>query len=171
MVNEGKFREDLYYRLNVIPIFLPSLRERREDVPELVRHFIEKANEENGKHVEHVSEEAWEHLMNYSWPGNVRELENAIQRAVIMCKGIVLERQHFPVDLQANIRLMTEQAQAGASGDQSLETAVEKLERAMMADALQRTNGNKRKASQLLGVTERIFGYKAKQYGLASAKE
>lgn len=163
-VREGRFREDLYYRLNVIPIFLPPLRDRREDLPELVRHFMEKANQENGKNVEHVADDAWDHIMNYSWPGNVRELENAIQRAVIMCKGSVLERQHFPVDLQANIKPVSGESE-GFTSDH-LEKAVEDLERRMMADGLRRTNGNKRKAAQILGITERIFGYKAKQYGL-----
>ncbi|MBI1977805.1 MAG: nif-specific transcriptional activator NifA, partial [Candidatus Omnitrophica bacterium] len=82
-VRAGRFREDLYYRLNVIPIFLPSLRERKEDLPLLVQHFLEKANRENGKNVKRVSDEAWEYVMNYSWPGNVRELENALERAVV----------------------------------------------------------------------------------------
>jgi len=165
-VREGRFREDLYYRLNVIPIFLPPLRDRKEDLPLLVQHFIDKANKSNNKQIKKVSDDAWEYIMNYTWPGNVRELENAIERATVMCQGETIEREHFPLDLRANIRPAGEDELE--NGDiQNLPKAVERLERRLLVNALNQTKGNKRKASQLLGVTERMLGYKVKQYGLA----
>ena len=104
--------------------------------------------------------------MNYTWPGNVRELENAIERATVMCQGETIEREHFPLDLRANIRPAGEDELE--NGDiQNLPKAVERLERRLLVNALNQTKGNKRKASQLLGVTERMLGYKVKQYGLA----
>ncbi len=166
-VQEGHFREDLYYRLNVIPIFLPSLRERKEDLPLLVQHFLGKANAENGKQIKRVSDEAWEYIMNYSWPGNVRELENALERAVIMCKSDVIDREHFPFDLQANIRPLDELTNGQIGESHHLPTAIESLEKKMLSNALEKTGGNKRKAARLLGVTERILGYKVKQHGLS----
>ncbi len=162
-VREGRFREDLYYRLNVVPVFMPALRERKEDLPQLVHHFIEKSNHANRKRVERLSEEAWEYVSNYSWPGNIRELENAVERAVIMSQGEVIGREHFPSGLQANFRPLAElEEETGRIPDMS--EAVENLERRLISEALEKTGGNKRKAARLLGVTERILGYKAKQY-------
>ncbi len=166
-IQQGRFREDLYYRLNVIPIFLPSLRERKEDLPLLVQHFLGKANQENGKQVKRVSDEAWEYIMNYSWPGNVREMENAIERAVIMCKSEVIGREHFPFDLQANIKPFNESVNHQTDENQPLPEAIETLEKRLLLRALEKTGGNKRKAARLLGVTERILGYKVKQYDLS----
>ncbi len=172
-VRAGRFREDLYYRLNVVPIFIPSIRERREDIPLLVNHFVVKACQENHKAVHEISPEALEWLMNYSWPGNVRELENAMERAVILCRSSLLLPEHFPI---TGMKLQMEQPEAGvvpltpltpASGkSESLSESVEQLEKAMIRDALKRTGGNQRKAAQILGVTERILGYKIKNYGL-----
>jgi Nif-specific regulatory protein len=164
-VRQGKFREDLYYRLNVISIFMPALRERKEDLPLLIQHFLKKANQENNKQTKRISDEAWEFIMNYSWPGNVRELENAVERAVIMCQGEVIERGHFPFDLQANIRPLSELTNHQENGTHDLHLAVEQLEKRMLGQALEKTGGNKRKAAQMLGLTERILGYKVKQYG------
>ena len=164
-VREGKFREDLYYRLNVIPIFMPALRERKEDLPLLVHYFLEKANRENSKQIKRVSDEAWEYVMNYSWPGNVREVENAIERAVIMCQSDVIGREHFPIDLQANIKPSDELSNQ-VEVIQKLPVAIENLEKRLLSRALEKTGGNKRKAARLLGVTERVLGYKVKQLGL-----
>lgn len=164
-VQNGRFREDLYYRLNVIPVFLPALRERKEDLPLLVHHFLEKANRENGKQIKGVSDEAWEYIMNYSWPGNVRELENAIERAVIMCQVEIVGREHFPMDLKANIRPI-DGLTSRIDETFSLLEAVKDLERKLISRALEKTGGNKRKAARFLGVTERILGYKVKRHGL-----
>ncbi len=172
-VQEKKFREDLYYRLNVFPIFLPSLRDRREDIPVLVAHFLKKASLENGRKVKYVSDSAMEYLMNYYWPGNIRELENAIERAVILCKGDTLEADLFPIPgqkghpaLSRSLHPAAEESSAEktVSGN-SLSEAVEALEKRMIQEALKRTGGNQRKAAKALGVTERILGYKIKNYG------
>jgi len=167
-VREGRFREDLYYRLNVVPIFMPPLRERKEDLTLLVKYFLEKFNKENSKKIKHLSEDAWDHVMSYSWPGNVRELENAIERAMIMCQSDTISREHFPIDLQARIspiqEIVNESANEHSSPD--MLKAVEALEKRLIMDALQKTAGNKRKASQMLGITERILGYKVKNYNL-----
>lgn len=167
-VKEGRFRSDLYYRLNVVPIFLPSLRERKEDLPLLVKFFLEKSNTENGKKIQHLSQDAWDHVMTYSWPGNVRELENALERAVIMCQGNTIERNHFPIDLQAKISFASDSVpnEASATAHGSLVEAVESLEKTMIEGALQRSGGNKRKASKILGITERILGYKVDKYNI-----
>lgn len=164
-VKEGKFREDLYYRLNVIPVFIPALRERKEDLPLLVHHFIEKANKENGKSVKRISDEAWEYIMNYSWPGNVRELENAIERACIICQGEEITRTHFPIDLAAKIKPIHEPIHP-ESANGNLPDAVERLEKQLLKQALEKAAGNKRKAAKIVGLTERVFGYKVKIYGL-----
>ncbi len=172
-VRTGKFREDLYYRLNVVPVFLPALRERKEDIPLLVKHFLEKSNRENVKNVKYISEEAMTYLMNYAWPGNVRELENALERAVILCQGDTLTPDLFPIPGNKTMPVLTRfdppevysplEAEADAG---SLPKATENLERKMIENALAQTQGNQRQAAKFLGVTERILGYKLKQYGL-----
>lgn len=176
-VKAGKFREDLYYRLNVFPIFLPSLRERKEDIPLLLEYFMRKSSAENRKNIKFISDAAIEKLVNYSWPGNVREMENAIERAVILCKGDTLTPELFPIlgvkkgDPFSEISSpAAPPAAAGAgepdSADLSMVAKVEALEKQMIKDTLARTGGNQRKAAQILGVTERILGYKMKNYGL-----
>ena len=172
-IREKQFREDLYYRLNVVPVLLPSLRERREDIPLMVSHFLKKSNLENGKKVRYVSDQAMEYLMAYDWPGNIRELENAIERAVILCKSDMLEANLFPIPGEkghpAAVRpKIAESATDEAAEDvpENLPDAVEKLEKKLVQEALHKTGGNQRKAAQLLGVTERILGYKVKAYGL-----
>lgn len=164
-VRESRFREDLYYRLNVVPIFLPSLRDRKEDIPLLVKHFMEVAKQENHKQIDHLSQDAWDYLMSYSWPGNVRELQNSIEHAVIMCQGNTLLKEHFPIDLQAKIKPPTDEEEA-EEDSRSLPEAVQLLENRMMTKALQKTGGNKRRAAKLLGLTERILGYKVGKYGI-----
>ena len=172
-IREKQFREDLYYRLNVVPILLPSLRERREDIPLLVSYFLKKASLENGKKVPYVSDEAMEYLVNYYWPGNIRELENAIERAVILCKSETLEANLFPIPGEkghpAAIHLkpaVTAVAEEADGGSGTLPEAVENLEKRLIQEALQKTGGNQRKAAKVLGVTDRILGYKVKTYGL-----
>jgi len=170
-VREGRFREDLYYRLNVVPIFLPPLRERKEDIPLLVKHFLEKATRENAKNVQYISEEAMEYLMNYSWPGNVRELENAIERAVVLCQSDTLNPNLFPIPGNRTSPVLTsfrppEPYSALEAEEKSLPVSIENLERKMIESALNQTHGNQRRAAKLLGITERILGYKLKRYGL-----
>ena len=170
-VQAGKFREDLYYRLNVIPILLPSLRERKEDVPALANYFLQKSTKENGKKVKFFSDEAMDYLVNYSWPGNVRELENAIERAVVLCKSDTLTPDLFPIPgIKRHQATPPNQLSSGsfspADLTQPLPDAVSSMEKKMIQEALSQTKGNQRKAAQLLGITERMLGYKVKTYGL-----
>jgi len=170
-MQEKQFREDLYYRLNVVPILLPALRERREDIPLLVAHFLKQTSLESNKKARYVSDEAMAYLMNYYWPGNIRELQNAIERAVILCKSDTLEADLFPIPggkgHPAAIDLKPVRAADAPSGDSgSLSSAVEDLERRLIEEALRSQGGNQRKAAKVLGVTERILGYKIKSYGL-----
>ena len=174
-VQTGKFREDLYYRLNVIPVFLPPLRERSADIPLLVNYFLQKASSENLKKVKYVSEAAMEYLSKYNWPGNVRELENTIERAVVLCKSDTLTPELFPISGMKKNGNAASLNSAEASSHSpvldapkggSLTEAVESLEKRMIQDALTQSNGNQRKAAQMLGVTDRILGYKLKCYGL-----
>jgi Nif-specific regulatory protein len=166
MMVQGKFREDLFYRLNVFPIFLPPLRQRKTDIPLLIDHFLEAASRENHKQVRRISTPAIEALMSYHWPGNVRELQNVIERAVLVAEGDVVRSLHLPPTLQM----------AHAGGDEggpsaagrTMEQRVADFEREIMIDALKTSRGNMAKAARLLGTTERIFGYKARQYGIVA---
>ncbi|MBI3307116.1 MAG: nif-specific transcriptional activator NifA [Candidatus Omnitrophica bacterium] len=176
-VREGKFREDLYYRLNVVPIFLPALRERKEDIPLLVKHFLEKANHDNHKNVHYISDEAMEYLMNYAWPGNVRELENALERATILCQGDTLTPDLFPIPgtksnpVLASFNPPDPYSLLEMPGTHSLPETVENLERQMIERAMKQTAGNQRKAAKILGITERMLGYKIKLYSIKGTKE
>ncbi len=158
MVRQGTFREDLFYRLNVVTLRLPPLRERREDIPLLVEHFLQRFARENRKAIEGISREARDLLVKYDYPGNVRELENIMERAVVISRGPVLSREDLPF----------QEARAGAapSPPASLQKAVEDLERQMIREALEKTGFNQTQAARLLGVSERMLRYKLKKYGL-----
>ncbi len=158
-ISQGKFREDLFYRLNVFTIFLPPLRERKSDILLLAEYFVEKYERVHGKRIRRISTPAIDMLTAYHYPGNVRELENAIERAVLVCDSNVIHGHHLPPTLQtAEI--------SGTVTQVSLEGAVEAFERDMIQDALKTTHGNSAKAAQLLETTERIIGYKIKKYGI-----
>ncbi len=156
-VEKGEFREDLYYRLNVYPIYLPPLRERGADILLLAEHFLEKYSRQYGKDIKRISTPAIDALMQYHWPGNVRELENCIERAVLLCEDQVIRTYHLPPSLQTAKDTST-------YNTLSLKEAVENLEIEMITDALKETKGNIRKAARLLQTTERILGYKIKKY-------
>jgi Nif-specific regulatory protein len=162
-LNDGSFREDLYYRLNVFPIFIPPLRERRADILPLADHFAEKYGREHGKTIKRISTTAIDQLACYHWPGNVRELENTIERAVLMTDGEVIHGHHLPPTLQTA-------AATGTTVSTSLSGAVETFERSIIEDALKSTRGNRAKASRLLGTTERVINYKVKKYGIDSSR-
>ncbi|RLA87850.1 MAG: sigma-54-dependent Fis family transcriptional regulator, partial [Deltaproteobacteria bacterium] len=156
---QGRFREDLYYRLNVFPIYIPPLRERKTDIPLLADFFVEKYSKINNKNIKRISTPAIDMLMSYHWPGNVRELENCIERAVLLADDEVIHGHHLPPTLQA----------AEASGTTfkgSLNEALENLERELLIDALKTSRGNKAKAARNLGITERIMGLRVKKYGI-----
>ena len=153
----GTFREDLYYRLNVFAIFVPPLRERKDDILLLADHFLDKYAREHGKPVKRIATSAIDMLSSYHWPGNVRELENTIERAVLVCEKGVIHGYHLPPTLQT----------AEASGTMmrvSLTDAIESYEKDLILDALKTVRGNRAKAAKLLQTTERIMGYKVKKY-------
>ncbi|MGD8368567.1 MAG: sigma 54-interacting transcriptional regulator [Desulfobacterales bacterium] len=158
-VEEQTFRGDLYYRLNVFPIYLPPLRERKTDVLLLADHFLEKYAKENLKDIRRFSTPAIDMMMDYHWPGNVRELENCIERAVLLCEEGVIHSYHLPPTLQTG-------KESGTLPALSLEEAVESLEREMLIDALKNTRGNITTAAEILKTTVRKFSYKAKKYGI-----
>ena len=159
LMEEGRFRADLYYRLAVFTIFAPPLRERKPDIMLLADHFVEKYAREHGKRIRRVSTPAIDMLTSYHWPGNVRELENTIERSVLVCDGGVIHGHHLPPTLQT----------AEASDTiprQSLTESVVAFERDLLADALKTTRGNRAHAARLLDTTERIFNYKVRRYAI-----
>lgn len=163
LVEEGKFRDDLYYRISVFPITLPPLRERREDIPLLVKHFIRKFSVETKKQIDSISTSALEKIMNYSWPGNVRELQNCIERAIILCDGkeilphhIILPEKSIDetyIDLQGNLRDVTKKA-------------ISKIEKKKIEIVFKETDGNLKEASKILGLSEKTLRKKLKEYGI-----
>jgi Nif-specific regulatory protein len=154
---EGKFREDLYYRLNVFTIFVPPLRDRKADMLLLADHFLQKYSREHKKDIRRISTPAIDMLTAYHWPGNVRELENVLERAVLVCDSAVIHGHHLPPTLQ------TAQA-SGTMTTLSLSEAVGAYEKDIVVDALKSTRGNRAKAARLLGTTERIINYKVRKY-------
>ncbi len=158
-MREGKFREDLYYRLNVFTIMLPPLRERQSDILLLADHFLLKYSRKHGKPIKRISTPAIDMLRQYHWPGNVRELENCIERAVLVCDDQVIHSYHLPPTLQTA-------ESSGTLPRLSLEAAVANYEKEIIQDALKATRGNRAKAARLLDTTERIIGYKIQKYGI-----
>ncbi|MGM0452589.1 MAG: nif-specific transcriptional activator NifA [Thermodesulfobacteriota bacterium] len=158
-VAEDQFRSDLYYRINVFPIYLPPLRERRTDILALADFFLERYARENGKEILRFSTPAIDMLMAYHWPGNVRELENCIERAVLLCEGKVIHSYHLPPTLQTG-------EESDTLPSQTMADAVAKLEREMIIDALKHTRGNISRAAKTLGSTNRKIAYKVQKYGI-----
>jgi Nif-specific regulatory protein len=155
----GEFREDLFYRLNVFPIFIPTLRERTADIMLLADHFVEKFSREHGRLVTRISTPAIDMLSSYHWPGNVRELANVIERAVVVCDGQVLHAHHLPPTLQTA-------ESTGTSQTATFRDSIVAFEKDALLDALKTTRGNRAKAARLLSTTERIFNYRVKKYGI-----
>ncbi len=171
LVKTGKFREDLYYRLKVISIDLPSLRERMEDLPELVETFVARFAEKNGKAVSHVSDDAMTLLKSYSWPGNIRELEHAIERAVAMTNTSVLFPEDFPPEVRRpdgghGAAGGVGSTQAGTSTAPGPQTSLEEMERVHIVKVLQETGFNKSRASEILGIDRATLYRKAQRYGI-----
>jgi two-component system, NtrC family, response regulator PilR len=167
-IAEGRFREDLYYRINVIPITLPPLRDRREDIQLLAEHFVAKYTEQMEKAITGISHEALDLLMRYDWPGNIRELENVVERAVALEPTPAI----LPDSLPPNIR-GTMPMRAPAEGHEGLpasgfdlEAHVKEIERGYIAEALKRAGGVQVKAAELLGMSFRSFRYYVKKYNL-----
>ncbi|PMP69077.1 MAG: sigma-54-dependent Fis family transcriptional regulator [Thermodesulfobacterium geofontis] len=166
MIKNGTFREDLYFRLNVIPIYLPPLRERKEDIPLLIDHFLKKFNKEYGKNIS-ITKSAMEKLMNYSWPGNVRELENTIERLVILAEGDKITLKDLPFYITQEVDIKT----IGINLKNSLPIQLKLLEKRAIEEALKACNYNQTKAAKLLGLTKRQINYKIKKYALIKNKK
>jgi len=158
-VEEKSFREDLYYRLNVFPIYIPPLRERKTDIVLLADFFLEKYAKANNKSVKRLSTPTIDMLMEYHWPGNVRELENCIERAVLLCEEGVIHSYHLPPSIQTG-------TESNTLPSRSMKKAVEDLEREMIIDALKNSRGNVSVAAKTVETTIRIFSYKMKVFSI-----
>jgi Nif-specific regulatory protein len=161
LMQEGKFREDLYYRLNVFPITLPSLRERKADITMLADHFLERYAKETGRDVRRISTPAIELMTAYHWPGNVRELENCIARAVLLAQEGVVREHHLPPTLQTG-------KSSGTTKSGSFHDVMMAYEREILMDAMKNAGGNQSQAARALGTTPRILGYRLRRHGLVS---
>ena len=182
-VGNGTFREDLYWRLNVIPIYIPPLRDRKEDVPELVTHFLQTYNEENDRYVVHIQREAMDLLQGYDWPGNVRELQNYIERAVVMAEGDELTTELLPDEIssrkpnrgrlrKADLETLTFEVvqqglgEAGSQEDNLHAKIVNRVERELIAQVMVECNNVQTKAATKLGINRNTLHKKLKEYGL-----
>jgi len=163
-LHEGKFREDLYYRLNVFPILVPPLRERKTDIMLLVDHFIEKYSKEHEKKIVRISTGATDMLMAYHWPGNVRELENCIERAIILSTDGAIESYHLPPHLQISDGAERHEAPG------TLKNIIMNMEREVIVEELKRTRGNMARAARSLGITERMMGIRVEKYKIDTAR-
>jgi Nif-specific regulatory protein len=159
MIEANKFRVDLYYRINVFPIYVPPLRERRSDILELADYFLEKYSQQNNKSILRISTPAIDMLMAYHWPGNVRELENVIERAVLLSQDGVVHGFHLPPTLQTG-------EASGTTPKGTLQEAVDALEREMIAEALKASRGVMAKAARQLGLTERTMGLRTRKHAI-----
>jgi DNA-binding NtrC family response regulator len=159
MVAAGKFREDLYYRLNVINLGLPSLRQRPSDIPALAMHFLKHYSAENGKTLNGFSDEALTQIANYAWPGNVRELENVVERAVVLCEGDKIESQHLPPELGAASKRSGLPIIPGSTMDE--------LERYAILRTMESVGGSTSKAAEILGISVRKIQYKLQEFSAA----
>jgi len=163
-VNEGRFREDLFYRLNVLPIHIPPLRERKEDIPLLVHHFINKYSQSMNKNVAGITPNALDALLNYKWYGNVRELENTIERAIVLTDRESIELENLPIEIQ-NFKDQI-QLTPLAEEEHSIKKASRFLEMNLIKKALKKTKGNHTHAARLLEISHRALLYKIKEYGI-----
>jgi Nif-specific regulatory protein len=159
MIKNNIFREDFYYRINVFPIYVPALRERRADITILTDHFINKINKQNNMTVKRITGGALDMLMMYSWPGNIRELENVIERAMILTTDNVIHSYNLPPSLQTAVSSDT--VDKG-----TLNSVLERVEKQMIIDSLIANNGNMAKSATQLGITERIMGLRIKKYNI-----
>ena len=162
-IREGRFREDLFYRLNVFEIRLPPLRERREDIPEIARFFLARFGRDLGKPSLRLTEEACSLLAAYDWPGNVRALQNLIERAAVLATGHEIDAGFFRVMLPAAAAPPEQQPEEASF---ELEPALEEVERKLILRALGASGDNKAQAARLLGIGERTLWYKLKRFGL-----
>ena len=162
-LEQGTFREDLYYRLNVVPLNIPPLRERKQDIPFLANHFVKKLAPDTGCQVESITDAAMEKLLAYHWPGNVRELENVIERSLVMATGTELDA----ADIKLESAPRREAAQGSADGHFLPEgMSLDQYEQEIIKEALRRADGNKSQAARLLGLTRNALRYRLTQMGM-----
>jgi DNA-binding NtrC family response regulator len=159
MVEKGHFREDLFYRLYVVVITLPPLRERQDDVLLLLNHYLAVFNEENGKQIQGFTPAAYDMLSAYGWPGNIRELRNLVERMVVLSRGKVLDVKDIPAQVR-------EQTRGGGEVRIDAELTVDEMEKRMILHALEKTGGNRTRAAEKLGISRRTLHRKLNQYGL-----
>jgi DNA-binding NtrC family response regulator len=159
LVAKGKFREDLYYRLNVVALEMPPLRDRRTDIPALAKFFLDRYTKENAKQVDGFTSDALERLVAYDWPGNVRELENAVERAVVLCNGQQIESRHLPTSVQPRVTSSGMPIIPGAT--------MAELERYAIVETLKATGGSTSKAAEMLGISVRTIQYRLHEYNEA----
>jgi DNA-binding NtrC family response regulator len=160
-LENGTFREDLYYRLNVLPINIPPLRERKEDIPYLAEHFVHKLGSEMGRNNCTISDDAMQRLISYDWPGNVRELENVIERSLVLCGGSKLSADDIKLDT-----MRTRQAPGAGFLPEGMN--LDQYEQSIIREALRRANGNKSQAARFLGITRNALRYRLSQMGIES---
>jgi two-component system response regulator HydG len=163
-IENGNFREDLYYRMNVVTIHVPPLRDRREDIPVLAQHFLSTFAEKNHKQLKGFTPQAMDRFVKYAWPGNVRELMNAVERAVVLCRSEYLEEHDLPVIIRESERSQDESVsfKDAVSGNRPLED----VEKATILSTLASTDGNKSEAARRLGITRKTLHKKLKKYGM-----
>jgi len=164
-LEQGTFREDLYYRLNVVPIDIAPLRDRKEDIPDLVNLFISRFAGESGKSIEEITPQAMQMLVSYHWPGNVRELQNIVERACALSKGPSLEAGDIHIDARPA------KAANGEPGFLPQGMTLEQWEDEMVQEALRRANGNKSQAARLLGLSRNALRYRLSKIGIADENE
>ncbi len=168
LVAKGTFREDLFYRLHIIPVTVPPLRDRKEDIAPLVQHFLRSVTADIGKSIQGITDEGLALLERYDWPGNVRELENMIERAIVLCEGDVLGVEEFPLDARATPRAAGDPLAPPPLGTVTLDEALARLERAMIERALTEARGVKTRTAELLGIKTSALYYKLEKYGLTN---
>lgn len=169
LVQEGKFREDLFYRLHVIPLYLPALREKKEDIPQLTHHFLKKLAAKLKKSTIRITDSAIENLLNYSWPGNVRELENVLERAIVLCEENHIDAADLP--FLANTASQKIPADLFERFHTNLNNILHAVEKQLLEKAMQKSNGNKSQAARLLGIKTNLLYYKLEKFGFIQKNE
>lgn len=165
-VQKGSFRLDLYYRLNIFPIQIPPLRERKDDIPLFVEYFINKFNSELGLQIQNMSKQAMDQLLNYNWPGNIRDLQNAIQSAMILCREGAITSEHLPMRIKGYPVIDGTKLEFDSGLDENLKSINSKLERELIIEALNKCNYNRTEAANLLKISRKTLFNKMKQYNL-----
>ena len=168
MVKEGTFREDLFYRLNVIHLILPPLRDRREDISLLANHFLQKFSSENQRDIIDIDPMAMSLLTAWSWPGNIRELSNVIERAVVMNSGPIIFSEDLPPQIRQPVCNAGE-AKTAPVGERNLKEEIKRVEKRIIMEVLEQQEGNRTRTALMLGISRRALMYKLQEYGIDPA--